>query len=471
MTTARTRRRLARAAAVLLATAVAGAATPAAEARPPKGDTARVSEGAKGEQFDGNSNALGLSEDGRSALFGSDAPGVLPDGTMGQAEVYVRDLRNGHLERVSVADDGSRLNAATTEAAISGDGRYVAFSTTATDVVPGQPTHAGDVFVRDRRTGRTELVSTGDGVSGAGDDQSIRSAGSPSLSRDGRYVAYASDRTDLASGVKRGKRNVFVTDRWTHTTRLVTVGADGTGADNHSFGPTISADGGTVGFTSRAGNLLPSTEPEPDPATDAPATEPDPGTDAPRLTGPRFYPYYVWRADTGLITGASLEPGAAHDLRGAGSDGRISPDGRFAVYSLPVHGGGRPPRGIRMDVYVHELATGAVTKVNTDLPGTSTTYSSSGGVMTGDGRWVYFASDAPTLVADDTNDTTDVFRRDLWTGRIERVSLTRDGGQSTAGSYRPSVDATGGTVLFDAEDGNLVPGDDNAATDVFRRRL
>ncbi|MFI2607649.1 hypothetical protein [Kitasatospora sp. NPDC018619] len=155
MTAARTRRRLPRAAALPAATAVAaGAALPAAEAKPPKGATARISEGPRGEQLTTASTPLGLSEDGRSALFTSAAPELLPGpGTPNSDEVYVRNLRNGHLERVSVADDGSRLNAPTTQASISGDGRYVAFSTTATNVVPGRPAHASGVFVRDAGPG------------------------------------------------------------------------------------------------------------------------------------------------------------------------------------------------------------------------------------------------------------------------------------------------------------------------------
>ncbi|MFE7525593.1 TolB family protein [Kitasatospora sp. NPDC057542] len=456
MTTARTRRRLARTAAVLVAATVAGAAMPAAEARPPKGDTARVSEGFKGEQLNGQSSALGLSSDGRSALFRSTATNLLPvAGTPNSDEVYVRDLRNGHIERASVADDGSALNAATTDASISGNGRYVAFSTTATNVVPGQPRHESDVFVRDRWTGRTELITAA--ALPSGDDQTIRTADSPTLSWDGRYVAYSSSRTDLAPGVKRGRSNIYVTDRWTHTTRLVTVGTEGEGADNNSFTPTISADGSTVGFTSRAGNLLPGT-----PAAD---------DGSPQLTGPRYYPYYVWKAGTGTVVGASLDD--TGELIGVARDGRISPDGRYAVYSIPVFVGGfpGPSHGNRLDVYVHELATGKLTKVNTDLPGTTTKWSSSNGVMTLDDRWVYFDSSADNLVPDDTNDAGDVFRRDLWTGRIERISLTRDGRQSTASSYGPYVDATGDTVIFDASDGDLVPDDTNNRLDVFLRRL
>ncbi|MBV2153128.1 hypothetical protein [Kitasatospora sp. SUK 42] len=124
-----------------------------------------------------------------------------------------------------------------------------------------------------------------------------------------------------------------------------------------------------------------------------------------------------------------------------------------------------------MDLYALELATGKVTQVNTFLPGTKTTGGSYNPVMTADDRWVYFDSDAENLVPGDTNNSGDVFRRDLRTGRIERVSLTADGSQSTAYSSSPYVDAAGDTVIFNADDGNLVPGDTNTFTDVFLRRL
>ncbi|MDH6709460.1 Tol biopolymer transport system component [Kitasatospora sp. MAA19] len=484
MITARSRRWLARTGCVLVAAAVAGATMPAAEAKPLISETARVSEGLTGVQPDGFSYAIGLSLDGRSALFSSSAGNLVPGDTNGVDDLFVRDLWTKRTERVSVADDGSQLNAATSDAAISGDGRYVAFSTTATNVVPGQPNHPSDIFVRDRWTGHTELITAGGGST---DDETIRNAYSPTLSWDGRYVAYSSDRTDLAPGGRRGKFNIFVTDRWTHTTRLVTTGADGTPANQNSFQPTISADGSTVGFTSRAGNLLPADQPDaPSTAATADAAgTPADLTDAadaaevaaasrsksgtqPELTGPRFYPYYVWNAHTGRIVGASLDE--TGQLRGTGLDGRISPDGRYALYGLPVFGGGDGPRHIRMDVYARELSTGTVTRVSATPPGTTTTKSSSSGVMTLDDRWVYFDSDADNLVPGDTNQQTDVFRRDLRTGRTERVSVARDGSQSTGGSYRPSVDALGITVLFTADDGTLVPGDTNGATDVFLRR-
>ncbi|MFD0405806.1 hypothetical protein [Kitasatospora sp. NPDC127116] len=484
MTTARTRRRLARTAAVLAAVTAAGAAMPAAEARPPKGDTARVSEGAKGEALNGPSFALGLSGDGRYALFSSSATNLLPGGAGAVGDVYVRDLRNGRTERISVAADGSALDAGTNDAAISGNGRYVAFSSYATNVVPGRPKHTTDVFVRDRWTGRTELVTTGDGTSGAGDDQSARNAFDAAISGDGRYVVYSSDRTDLAPGVRRGRFNVFVTDRWTRTTRVVSTGADGTPADHNSSRPTISADGTVIGFTSRAGNLLPADQ-APSSLADradradqaaaadraasaASAADTADTADTAELTGIRAYPYYVWDARTGKITGASYD--GTGELIGAGNDGRISPSGRYALYTVYEEGGRPGSHGVHQDVYARELATGRTTKVNQPLSG-SALESSYNPVMPLNDRWVYFTSDVADLVPGDTNGQADIFRTDLRSGHTERVTLTQDGSQSTTSAFFPQVDADDTTLLFSAEDGNLAPVADSATTDVFRRRL
>ncbi|WP_316527890.1 TolB family protein [Kitasatospora brasiliensis] len=477
MTTARTRRRLARTAAVLVAVAVAGAAMPAAEARPPKGDTARVSEGAKGEALDGPSLALGLSGDGRYALFSSSATDLLPGGAGAVGDLYVRDLRNGHTERISVATDGSALDNGSNDAAISGDGRYVAFSTYAGNVLPGQVKHPSDVFVRDRWTGRTELVTSGDGTSGAGDDQSIRNAFNTAISRDGRYVVYSSDRTDLAPGVHRGKFNIFVTDRWTRTTRVVSTGADGTPADNSSYRPTINADGTVIGFNSRAGNLLPADQTPPadgaataDTADGADRAEAAVPTGAlPRLAAIRAYPYYVWEARTGKITGVSYD--AAGELTGVGNDGRVSPSGRYAIYTVYEEGGRPGSHGRHQDVYVRELATGKTTRVSGPPSGGANLDSSYDPVMPLNDRWVYFTSDVTDLVPDDTNGQSDIFRHDLRTGRTERVTLTEDGSQSTTSAFFPQVDDEDTTLLFSAEDGNLAPVVDSNTTDVFRRRL
>ncbi|MFE2409227.1 TolB family protein [Kitasatospora sp. NPDC059408] len=454
-----TNRWLLRGGGAVLAAAVLTAVAAPAEARPPKGDTARVSVGLDGAQPNGDSTALGLSANGRYALFSSTAANLVPGDTNNAYDVFLRDLRNGHVQRVSVADDGSQLNGPTTQASLSANGRYVVFSSGATNAVAGQATNnAENIYVRDLWAGRTELITAGDPH--PAQDQTGRGSHDPVISADGRYVAFASSRSDLVPGAKRGKEHVFVTDRRAGTTRQLDVGPDGSTGSNNAFRPSISADGAVIGFTSAAGNLLP----------DAPAASDAPAGTAELAAGIRWYSFYVYDQRTGKLTGGSLDPAGA--LQPTGNDGVISADGRYAVYSLPEPGGLPPHAGVHLDVYLRDLREGTVTKVSAPLPGTTTRGSSQEPAISADDRYVVFSSDADNLVPGLTANNGNVLRRDLRTGRTEVVSVAGDGSVSQGGSsYGPFIDADGDKVLFSAFDGTLVPGDTNNASDVFLHRF
>ncbi|GAA2828662.1 hypothetical protein GCM10010505_60850 [Kitasatospora aburaviensis] len=497
---------------MLVAAALAGTAAPAAAgpAGPPWTSTSRVSTGQDGAQPDGASWANGLSADGRYAVFSSTATNLVPGDTNGQTDVFVRDTWTGRIERISLAEDGSQGASGSYDGAISGNGRYVVFTSTAA-LAAGDTNGTEDVYVRDRWTGRTERLTTGD----PSKDQTDRNSYRPSVSLDGRYVAFASTRTDLVPGGTAGLANIFVTDRWNGTTRLVTVGANGAAADRPSAEPVISADGSTVGFISKATNLLPpdgSGTPAfaPQPAgrqADAPAfaqptaaeaaaedavpdhrpgvpsgagrsaSAPDAGPDAGASTGaranilkPRQYPFYLHDLRTGRTSGGSI--GTDGVLHGA-AGGSLSPDAHYALFSLPVtdpaQPGGSPGR--HFQVFVRDLRQGTVRPIGTGPGGAALTGSSYDAVMAAGNRWVYFTSSADNLVADDTNQVEDVFRHDLWTGRTERVSVSSDGAQTAGSSYLPFIDALGSTALFTSEDGTLVAQDTNGASDAFTRRL
>ncbi|WP_331742306.1 hypothetical protein OG535_00695 [Kitasatospora sp. NBC_00085] len=346
----------------ILATAAVLAATaaPAQADLAPRG-TVQVSVGLNGAVPDNQSWSRGISADGRYALFTSWATNLVAQPAKSGRDAYVRDLRTGRTERINLSDDGAVLDGFTGYVAINADGRYVAFDSDSANVVPGVQVQGRDeVYIRDRRTGRTELVSGGPTST---DTDRFHASYAPSVSANGRYVAFVSSRTDLVPGPQGGDPslarpytwdyNVYVTDRWTGKTRLVTRGVDGKPGDGMSLNPTISADGRTIGFTSFAGNLLPA---EQTPALAAPAAEgaaadvePAPGIAAamprsaraslvqPDLARPTTGAYYTYDVDSGRIAAASLDLGG--QLGYASFDATISPDGRRAIYALPEPGG------------------------------------------------------------------------------------------------------------------------------------
>ena len=165
-------------------------------------------------------------------------------------------LAAGVTERVSVASGGRQANddsSFSSPAAVSADGRFVAFESHASNLVPGDTNRASDIFVRDRRRGVTVRVNVGaGGVQGLGGESY-----DPSVSADGRFVAFDSLATNLVPGDTNRKTDVFVRDRRAGVTRRPSVGTDGIQGDGLSNHPALSADGRYVAFSSSASNLVP----------------------------------------------------------------------------------------------------------------------------------------------------------------------------------------------------------------------
>jgi len=192
-----------------------------------------------------------LSRSGRYVAFESVASNLVPGDTNNDWDVFVRDMRRGVVWRVNVAADGSEAEGSSGPSAISPDGHAVTFTSTASNLVAGGANHHWDVFARDLRTGVLSAVSVADdGTWGNAD--SISSA----ISRHGRRVTFSSSASNLVAGDTNGRPDVFVRDLRTHRTQLVSVAADGGLGNGWSDGGSMNADGRYVAFTSAASNLV-----------------------------------------------------------------------------------------------------------------------------------------------------------------------------------------------------------------------
>ena len=185
-----------------------------------------------------------ISEDGRFVAFSSRATNLVPNDLNGTFDIFIRDRLTGTTERVSVDSADAEANGGSYgRPAISADGRFVAFSSEASNLVPGDTNGQEDIFVRDRQAGTTERVS----VSTSQVEANLPSQ-APTISDDGRFIAFESAATNLVAGTRAGL-DVFVRDRQTRTTEWTSVRTSGIGTP--SFRASISGDGRFVAFVSR----------------------------------------------------------------------------------------------------------------------------------------------------------------------------------------------------------------------------
>jgi Tol biopolymer transport system component len=241
------------------AVVIAAACVIPVAAQLPPATTTRVSVATSGTQGNGSSYSgpSAISADGRFVAFDSEASNLVGGDTNGWGDVFVHDRATGATTRVSVATGGAQGNgdsgaAWDDVAAISADGRFVAFFSEASNLVAGDTNGVHDVFVHDRDTGVTTRVSVGTG----GTEGNGRAHAIPAISADGGHVAFTSEATNLVAGDTNDATDIFVHDRDTGSTTRVSVGTDGTEGNGYSWIPSLSADGTSVAFYSSATNLV-----------------------------------------------------------------------------------------------------------------------------------------------------------------------------------------------------------------------
>jgi Tol biopolymer transport system component len=217
------------------------------------GKTTRMSVDSAGVQANDASYYSAVSADGQLVAFSSHAGNLVAGDSNGALDVFVRDRTAGTTTRVSVDSTGVEGNAGGDVPAISADGNVVSFMSTATNLVAGDTNAVADVFVHDRTSAATERVSVDSaGTEANGESDSIVLG----LSADGRFVAFTSLASNLVAGDANLTADVFVRDRKTATTTRASVDSSGSEGDDASGSPGISADGELVAFVSSADDLV-----------------------------------------------------------------------------------------------------------------------------------------------------------------------------------------------------------------------
>ena len=411
------------------------------------GITSRVSVASDGSQGNGPSFQTTISGDGRYVAFVSDASNLVDGDTNGKGDIFLHDTQTGETTLVSIASDGSQGKDHSHDPAISRDGRYIAFFSGAPHVNSsnyvwgdgntfiGDSNGRGDIFLHDSQTGETTLISVANDGSQGNDDSE-----KPSISSNGRYIAFQSDASNLVNGDTNEEMDVFLHDSQTGETTLISVANDGSPGNDWSYDPSISGDGRFVAFVSDATNLV---------------------------NGAKLGGVFLHDTQTGETALVSV---ASDGSLSNGSDGSpsISEDGRYVSFYSDATTLVDEDTNWESDIFLRDIFTDKTTLVSVASDGSQGNSSSLGSSLSGDGRYVVFESFASNLDSGDTNgERLDVFLHNTQTDKTTLVSVASDVGQGNSLSDRQSISGDGRYVVFTSLANNLVSGDTNETADVY----
>jgi WD40 repeat protein len=401
-------------------------------------ETLRVSVDSAGVEGNDLSLFASISDDGRVVAFSSRASNLVSSDTNAAWDAFVKDRSTGITERVSVDSLGAQGDGDSYAADISADGRFVYITSYSTNLVAGDTNGRGDAFVHDRWTGTTERVSV-DSTGAEGDDDS----GGGMISADGQVVVFDSSASNLVAGDTNGSWDVFIHDRSSGVTERVSVDSSGVEGNGESDFSKLSADGQIVAFRSLASNLVPA-------------------------DGNGSFDIFVRDRMAGTTERVSVDS-AGVESNGISYIPSISADGQsVAFYSGATNLVAGDRNGFD-DVFVHDRLTGVTELVSVDSSGGPSNGDSYDASISGDGFRIAFGSDATNLVPGDTNGFSDAFLHDRSSGDTERVSVDSSGAQGDDWSSTEAISSNGEAVVFWSQSDNLVPSDNNSKIDVFVR--
>lgn len=342
--------------------------------------TSRVSEPSGGGDTDGDSDRPHISSDGTYVVFRSAATNLVASDTNGVTDIFRKDLVTGDVVRVSVDSSDTEADGASHWAVVSDDGRFVAFSSDATNLVTGDMNGTRDVFLRDVDMGITTRLSV-DSMGMESDGDSDR----PSMSGDGTVIVFQSTSTDLIVGDTNGDSDIFLHDTMSGVTQRVSVATDMTESDTDSVRAVVSEDGRFVAFHSAATTL---DETDMNAASDV----------------------FFHDAVPGATFRISLDALGAEG-NGDSTVPAIDFGGQFLAFTSTADNLVTIDDNTVSDVFLVDRISGAISLVSIARNDTAGNGASSSAAVNDDGTRTAFLSDATDLITLDTNGAADVFIR------------------------------------------------------------
>lgn len=414
------------------------------------GETARLSASPLGVEADGASSPSFISGDGRWVAFSSFADNLLPADPDRFSDVYLVDRQTRDLSLVSRSTTGEKGNGTSSADGITRDGRFVLFRSDASNLVPG------DTNARNPQGAPMGDLFLRDLQTGVTERVNVSSSGAQTnnytwegaVSDDGRFVAFRSEATNLVANDRNGDADVFLRDRLDHTTTRVSVNAQGGELNGPSFNAEISGDGRYIAYSTGAGNAL---------RSDRNGAADD------------VFVYDRVTARTELVSVSSA--GVQGDSRSI--DPELSADGRFVAFHSAASNLVPGDTPLTNDMFVRDRLAGTTERVSVSSTGTTDAGNMSGTYhgISRDGRFVAFATQKKLVPEDSNGSITDVYVRDRLRATTIRASVSTTSAEGNGPSYWPSISDDGRLVTFGSDATNLVAGDASDRSDVFLREL
>ena len=384
--------------------------------------TERISVSSDGSQSNAASSNPSISADGRYIAFTSDADNLVPGDTNGFSDIFIRDTVLNTTVRVSISSTGDESNGYSNEPAISADGRYVTFTSYADNLVSGDTNGVLDIFLRDIVLGITKRIS----ITNTGDESNGYS-NEPAISADGRFIVFSSYATNLVSYDTNGKCDIFLYDNDSSQIARLSVSNTSNEANDDNKNPTINGDGNLIAFISYANNLV----------------ENDTNS---------YSSLYLYNRTSG-----TMEKVNTSDFEGSYYNfynPSISADGSYLAFTSTWG----------WSLLIYNIISKTIEEVEISWNGepNSMTIEPS---ISADGRYVAVSS-ANKEISDTIDRGMDVYIYDQFSKTIKIISSST-GEVSFFSSYQPSISADGHTVAFSSLSYEIISDDTNNCKDIF----